>query len=198
MKGALDSLGVKPKERRAVILMLMAFFIIGNIIWLVFEVPDLNKARRDRDRYEKKNKDNTGLDADLLRVNTMVETLRGGELKLIANGREAQKLMQTVNRQALASGLNITRDRGGPASRAKKDQQFEEFKRIVSFYGGLLELTNFLKSMADEKSMIRVSNMAIKPTTDRLQLQVDLTFIASYPKSEEDSKPGSSKKGKKK
>ena len=34
MKGALDSLGVKPQERRAVILMLMAFFLIGNIIWL--------------------------------------------------------------------------------------------------------------------------------------------------------------------
>ena len=34
MKGALDSLGVKPQERRAVILMLMAFFLIGNCLSL--------------------------------------------------------------------------------------------------------------------------------------------------------------------
>jgi hypothetical protein len=41
--------------------------------------------------------------------------------------------------------------------------------------------------------MIRVSNMTVQPTVDRQQLKVDLAFVASYPKPDDDK----SKKGKK-
>ena len=39
--------------------------------------------------------------------------------------------------------------------------------------------------------MIRVSNMTVQPTVDRQQLKVDLAFVASYPKPDDDK----SKKG---
>ena len=60
----------------------------------------------------------------------------------------------------------------------------------------MIELVDFLKNVSKEQSMIRVSDMTILPTPDRKYLKVDLTFVASFPKPEADSK--SSKKGKKK
>jgi len=92
--------------------------------------------------------------------------------------------------------LNFTRSRGQSGS-SRKNQDFEEAKRTVSFQSGLIDLVEFLKNVSEGKSMIRVSNMTIMPTTDRKQLKVDLTFTASYPKPEVESKSKKSKKSKK-
>ena len=64
----------------------------------------------------------------------------------------------------------------------------------------MIKLVHFMKIVSEEQSMIRVSDMKIFPTADRRELQVDLTFVASYLKPETDSKSskGSKKKGKKK
>ena len=93
------------------------------------------------------------------------------------------------------SGLNITRTRGQKGS-ARGNKEFDEYKRTISFQSGMIELVDFLKNVSEEQSMIRVSDMKILPTPDRRYLKVDLTFIASLPKAEIESKP--SKKGKKK
>ena len=38
-----NMLGVKPHERRSVILLLIVFFMIGNVGWMFFEIPDLTE-----------------------------------------------------------------------------------------------------------------------------------------------------------
>jgi Tfp pilus assembly protein PilO len=203
MKGALDSLGVKPKERRAVILMLMGFFLVGNVIWLVFEIPTLIQTQTKLSKYEQENKKELsppkgerGLKEKLKDKRTDVETQKG-DTKKIKDGEEASNLIDLVERQALISGLNLGTSRGGQGSRLR-DKDFEEFKRTIKFTGNLMDLTTFLKKMSEEKSMIRVSDMTIQPTRDKKLLAVDLTFVASYPVSEPESKSKSKKKGKKK
>jgi len=203
MKGALDSLGVKPKERRAVILMLMGFFLVGNVIWLVFEIPTLIQTQTKLSKYEQENKKELsppkgerGLKEKLKDKRTDVETQKG-DTKKIKDGEEAANLIDLVERQALISGLNLGTSRGGQGSRLR-DKDFEEFKRTIEFTGNLMDLTTFLKKMSEEKSMIRVSDMTIQPTRDKKLLAVDLTFVASYPVSEPESKSKSKKKGKKK
>lgn len=180
MKGALDSLGVKPQERRAVILMLMGFFLVGNVIWLVFEIPALIETQSKLGNYLQENKDQQGLEGKLKDKRTEVEG-QGGKVKLASGGAQAQKLMELVERQARRSGLNVGRNSGGAVAR-RKDQDFEEFKRNIDFTGSLLDLTKFLKIMADpdQESMIRVSVMDISPTRNKMQLQGKLSFIASY------------------
>ena len=94
-----------------------------------------------------------------------------------------------------------TEGKGKGKGKGKGDQgkgkDFEEFKQTITLYGGLLELTGFLKDMTDDQSMIRVSNMNIQPATNaRKQLKVDLTFVASYPiepEAEPESKPKKNK-----
>ena len=81
MKGALDSLGVKPRERRAVILMLMGFFLVGNVIWLVFEIPSLLQTQTKLGKYENENKKGgRGLKEKLKDKRTEVESQKGNRM----------------------------------------------------------------------------------------------------------------------
>jgi|TARA_B100001971_G_scaffold212540_1_gene243007 hypothetical protein len=136
----------------------------------------------------------------LKEVKSELKTLRGLEdVKFATDGSHAQKLMELVEKKARRSGLSITRSRGSQGS-ARSSKEFEEYKRTISFSSGLIELVDFLKNVSEEQSMIRVSDMKILPTPDKRQLKVDLTFIASFPKPETDSKSSKAykKKGKKK
>jgi type II secretory pathway component PulM len=195
MTGALDYLGVKPQERRSVILLLIGFFVVGNGVWL-FMGPELIELRKSRDDLLGKNKLLAGVETRLKDVKIELKTLRGLEdTKVVTSQDHAQKLMKMVETKARRSGLNITRTRGQQSS-ARGNKEFDEYKRTISFQSGMIELVDFLKDVSEEQSMIRVSDMKILPTPDRRYLKVDLTFIASFPKAETESKPG--KKGKKK
>jgi len=195
MTGALDYLGVKPQERRSVIFLLIGFFVVGNVVWL-FLGPELIELRKSRDDLLGKNKLLAGVGTRLKDVKTELKTLRGlDDTKDVTSLDHAQKLMKMVETKARRSGLNITRTRGSQGS-ARGNKEFDEYKRTISFQSGMIELVDFLKNVSEEQSMIRVSDMKILPTPDRRYLKVDLTFIASFPKAEIESKP--SKKGKKK
>ena len=195
MTGALDYLGVKPQERRSVIFLLIGFFVVGNVVWL-FLGPELIELRKSRDDLLGKNKLLAGVETRLKDVKTELKTLRGlDDTKDVTSLDHAQKLMKMVETKARRSGLNITRTRGSQGS-ARGNKEFDEYKRTISFQSGMIELVDFLKNVSEEQSMIRVSDMKILPTPDRKYLKVDLTFIASFPKPEPESKP--SKKGKKK
>ena len=195
MTGALDYLGVKPQERRSVIFLLIGFFVVGNVVWL-FLGPELIELRKSRDDLLGKNKLLAGVETRLKDVKTELKTLRGlDDTKDVTSLDHAQKLMKMVETKARRSGLNITRTRGSQGS-GRGNKEFDEYKRTISFQSGMIELVDFLKNVSEEQSMIRVSDMKILPTPDRRYLKVDLTFIASFPKAEIESKP--SKKGKKK
>ena len=194
MTGALDYLGVKPQERRSVIFLLIGFFVVGNVVWL-FLGPELIELRKSRDDLLGKNKLLAGVETRLKDVKTELKTLRGlDDTKDVTSLDHAQKLMKMVETKARRSGLNITRTRGSQGS-GRGNKEFDEYKRTISFQSGMIELVDFLKNVSEEQSMIRVSDMKILPTPDRRYLKVDLTFIASFPKPEPESKP--SKKGKK-
>ena len=197
MTGMLDKIGVKPQERRPVIFLLMGFFVIGNVAWGVMG-PDLFELKQRRDGFLSQNKSIAGLDKRLKNLKTEVKTLRGMEDMKFATGVDhARNLMDTLEKKARRSGLNITRSRKGSARSSK---EFEEFKRIITFESDTIELVDFLKNVSEEQSMIRVSDMKIIPTPDRRKLKVDLTFVASFPIPETDSKSSkaSKKKGSKK
>ena len=101
----------------------------------------------------------------------------------VASGSEqAAKVLETLRREAGGNGITLTRNviaRSG----TRKDNPFEEHKRNVTFETGYVNLVKFLQDMAGkEDSMIRVSDFKISPTGDRQRLQVQMSFVASYPK----------------
>ena len=59
MIGVLESLGVKPQERRPVIFVLIGIFMVGNAVWILpvawGKGPELVKKVKDRDNLQRKN-----------------------------------------------------------------------------------------------------------------------------------------------
>ena len=192
----LNRIGVRPQERRAVILLLLGFLVIGNVVWL-FMGPELLKLQASLEGFEEKNKAMATLPDLVGKLDNDVKTLTA-ETGDVTDGRHAQQLMREIDSKARRMNLNFTRSRGqaGSSSR-KKNQDFEEVQRAVTFQSDLIDLVGFLKKISEGKSMIRVSKMVIKPTPERKNLNVDLTFVASYPKPDTDSKSKKSKKSKK-
>jgi len=190
----MDRVGIRPRERRSVILLLLGLLVVGNVVWM-FMGPELLSLQGSLKDFEEKNAALADLPKLIKEVEKEVQTLET-ETGGVTDGRQAQKLMEEIESKARRSGLNFTRSRGQSGS-SRKNQDFEEAKRTVSFQSGLIDLVEFLKNVSEGKSMIRVSNMTIMPTTDRKQLKVDLTFTASYPKPEVESKSKKSKKSKK-
>jgi len=192
---ALDRIGVRPQERRAVILLLLGFLLVGNVVWL-FMGPDLFKLQASLKDFEEKNKAMATLPDLVEKLENEVKTLTA-ETGEVTDGRHAQQLVKNIDSKARRMQLNFTRSKELGSSSRKKNQDFEEAKRQVTFQSDLIDLVVFLKKIADDKSMIRVSKMDIKPTRDRQNLAVDLTFTASYPKLDTESKTKKSKKDKK-
>ncbi len=190
----LDRIGIRSQERRSVILLLLGFLVVGNVVWL-FMGPELLGLQTSLKDFEKKNAALADLPKLIKGLEKEVQTLET-ETGGVTDGRQAQKLMEEIESKARRSGLNFTRSRGQSGS-SRKNQDFEEAKRTVSFQSGLIDLVEFLKNISEGKSMIRVSNMTIMPTTDRKNLKIDLTFTASYPKPEVETKSKKSKKSKK-
>ena len=190
---ALNRIGVRPQERRAAILLLLGLLVVGNVVWL-FIGPELLKLQASRKDFEEKNKAMATLPDLVEKLDNDVKTLTA-ETGDVTDGRHAQQLMREIDSKARRMNLNFTRSRGqaGSSSR-KKNQDFEEVQRAVTFQSDLIDLVGFLKKISEGKSMIRVSKMVIKPTPERKNLNVDLTFVASYPKPETDSKSEKSKK----
>ncbi len=190
---ALNRIGVRPQERRAVILLLLGFLVVGNVVWL-FMGPELLKLQSSLKDFEEKNKAMATLPDLAGKLENEVKTLTAetGEVK---SGRHAQTLMKAIDSQARRSNLDLKNSKGqrGSSSRTK-NQDFEEAKRAVTFQSDLIDLVGFLKKISEGKSMIRVSKMTVAPTADRMKLKVDLTFTASYPKPDTESKSKKSKK----
>ena len=191
---ALDRIGVRPQERRAVILLLLGFLVIGNGVWL-FLGPELFKLQDSLKDFEGKNKTMASLPVLVEKLEDEVKILTT-ETGKVTDGRHAQTLMKAIDSQARRSNLDLKNSKGqrGSSSLRKKNQDFEEAKRTVTFESDLIDLVGFLKKLSEGKSMIRVSKMRIQPTGDREKLKVDLTFTASYPKPDTESKSKKSKK----
>ena len=190
---ALNRIGVRPQERRAAILLLLGLLVVGNVVWL-FIGPELLKLQASRKDFEEKNKAMATLPDLVEKLDNDVKTLTA-ETGDVTDGRHAQQLMREIDSKARRMNLNFTKSTGqqGSSSR-KKNQDFEEVQRAVTFQSDLIDLVGFLKKISEGKSMIRVSKMVIKPTPERKNLNVDLTFVASYPKPDTDSKSKKSKK----
>ena len=56
----LDRMGIRPQERRSVILLLLTFLIIGTIAWLMMG-PKLLQLQTSRDQYREENKEAANL-----------------------------------------------------------------------------------------------------------------------------------------
>ena len=128
----LNRIGVRPQERRAVILLLLGFLVVGNVVWL-FMGPELLKLQASLESFEVKNKAMETLPDLVKKLDNDVKTLTA-ETGDVTDGRHAQQLMRDIDNKARRSGLTLTATKGQRSSSSRnKNQDFEEAKRTVTF-----------------------------------------------------------------
>ena len=176
----LNMLNVRAEERRAAIIFLMCALVAGNLVWLSME-PGLLALRSQLDKHEVELGREKMVQANHKEYKQKVAELNP-KASVASGSEQAAKVLETLRREAGDNGITLTRNvlaRSG----TRKDNPFEEHKRNVTFETGLINLVKFLQDVAGkEDSMIRVSDYKISPTGDRRRVQVQMSFVASYPK----------------
>ena len=176
----LNMLNVRTEERWAVIIFLMCALVVGNLVWLSME-PELLTLRSQLEKHELELAREKMVQTNHKEYKQKVEELNP-KASVASGSEQAAKVLETLRREAGDNGITLTRNvlaRSG----TRKDNPFEEHKRNVTFETNLINLVKFLQDVAGkEDSMIRVSDYKISPTADRQRVQVQMSFVASYPK----------------
>ena len=176
----LDMLNVRAEERRPAIIFLMCALVVGNLVWLSME-PGLLTLRSQLDKHEQELGREKMVQANHKEYKQKVAELNP-KASVASGSEQAAKVLETLRREAGDNGITLTRNvlaRSG----TRKDNPFEEHKRNVTFDTELINLVKFLQDVAGkEDSMIRVSDYKISPTRERRRVQVQMSFVASYPK----------------
>ena len=142
----LAKIGVKENERRSVIIFLLAVLVIGNVIWFFMgpQYFELSDALKD---FEKKNEklDKEAGEAELDNLKMSVSTLKK-EMGEVPDKKKAQNLQAEIYSKGVRSGLNFTRSRGTQGG-SRKNKDFDEERRTVTFQASTEDLVEFLKNL---------------------------------------------------
>lgn len=181
MKSFFDKL--TPAERRLVVLVGIALFVVINIWWIIPRFGEYGKFVKERDKtlelirkYNAEISRKKGYDDQILAL-----TKLGGE---IASQDAALRLVDEVNTHVALCAINVSSispmNRG---SSGGKTNFFEEATVQVGFNAGEQELINFLYRLADKQYLIRAKSLTVGPDLPgRTRLQGNVTLVKSYQK----------------
>jgi hypothetical protein len=186
MMGYLDRLNLRPFEKRLVVIVAAALFVVVNL-WLVIpHFGDLSKVQGRMSDAQRKLKKFTDEIAQAPKVERIVDQM---EAEGHAVPREDQSLhfSSAIESQASASGVTIIQ-RGG--ARTLTNQYFLEQSLTIQTMSGEKQLVDFLYRLGEGNSLIRVRDLSLKPDPGtRQSLQGSITLVASYQKTAKPAAP---------
>jgi Tfp pilus assembly protein PilO len=181
MKSVFETLNLSPAERRLVVGVLVVVFVFLNF-WLVWPHFDdwkqmqvsLADARRQLDHYE--------TDSALRPLlQKQLERLEDRSL-VLPSADQAIELDRTISRLArennvIVGGRNYTTPGRG---QNETNVFFEEKVVRTDITATDASLVSFLYSLGASNSMIRVSDMLIRPGSTQTNLAGSVTLVASF------------------
>ncbi|MCI0746104.1 MAG: hypothetical protein L0Y58_11925 [Verrucomicrobia subdivision 3 bacterium] len=181
MTSILDKLNLTPQERRLVVFVSLAVFVVLNI-WLVW--PEFGRVAF----WEQKRK---GAITTLNRFNAEVKRKSEYQAQLeklqeqggyIATDEQALALSKDVANQAALSGVVVNRYDPAPrATSGRTNAFFEEQGLVITVTTGEKELVDFLYNLG-ARGLIRVKSMSLSPDPTRMKLQGSITLVQSFQK----------------
>ena len=97
----MDRVGIRPQERRSVILLLLGLLVVGNVVWM-FMGPELLSLQGSLKDFEEKNAALADLPKLIKEVEKEVQTLET-ETGGVTDGRQAQNSWKRLRvRRAVA------------------------------------------------------------------------------------------------
>lgn len=178
MTNLFDKLNLRPFERRLVVVVGIALFIILNyfLVWPYFGAVAEKNARRE------KAKTTLALRLDeIAQTNKFVKELKAleGEGLAVPPEDQATDLARTINYQA-AQNLVTPQSLSRPFTRT--NEFFLEQSVTITTLSTEDALVNFLHSLGTGTSLIRVRELTLKRDQSQQKLTATIQLVASYQK----------------
>ena len=169
---------LNSSERRFVVGVGLAFFLVINIFWVWPHFSDWGVIRG---RLDTANATLATFDAMFQKTNAIsleVEKMQRGGGNVPAED-QAVAFLRTIQTQAAQSGVAVG---GNGRLITRTNQFFMEQIQTITVGAGEKQLVDFLYNLGSGDSLVRVRDLSIRPDPPRQQLQANITLIASYQK----------------
>ena len=164
-------------ERRVVMFVLVV--LIGVLAWMAFDMipkPEqtnvkINKINRDLKSWLKE-RNSVGTYKD------QINKLEGMSSAVVQEEQEVD-MSRTINKLEASSGINVSRQ--GRVNTETNNFFIEKSMRI-DFSGKENQIVDFLWKLGESDSLVRVSEMRVRPDKNRYKLEGWMELTASYQK----------------
>jgi hypothetical protein len=171
---------LNPMERRFVVGVGVAFFVVLNAVFVLPHYADWGETRKrmdnaqiELDKFERGTNDVPGLKQDISKYRS--------EGDVVPQEDQAVNFFRLIQNQATASGVGII-NMGSTRQSGATNQFFVEQNQTISTLSGEKQLVDFLYNLGAGKSLIRVKVLSVQPDAPHQQLSARITLIASYQK----------------
>jgi hypothetical protein len=177
-----DRLNLRPAERRLLVLVALAGFVVMNMIFIWPRFGELGReldaARAARAQAGQFRAEATSAPALEARLRELEDA--GSQ---VASSEQALALQTTVQLQAAQSGVTIlTYDSRGGAGDSRTAEFFQEQTLRVTALCTDAQLVDFLHKLGTGNSLIRVRDLDVRPDNSLMKLNCTITLVASYQK----------------
>jgi len=172
-----DKLNLSSGERRLVMFVLVV--LLCALTWMVWGmIPDpgatqekIDKAVIDLKRFD-------GEISKTDEYNRRVRELESMGSAVVPIEQEVN-MRRTINNLTAANGVRVTRL---GRTTTKTNEFFQEYTMRVDFSSKESDIVNFLWKLGESDSMVRVSDLLVKPDKNRYRLDGWMNLTASYQK----------------
>lgn len=182
MANFFDSIGMTPGERRLLVAVGLALFIVANLLFVRPHFGALGKTQEEilkveleMEKRQKHLNQIPGWTAELAKLED-----KGSQ---VPTEGQALQLLRLVQMGAAKNAVSLTRTTGGNASSGTSTNEFFEERTVsITLTASDKALVKFLYSLSDGNSYIRVRDILLRPEADRARLTGTATLVARYQK----------------
>lgn len=168
---------LNPVERRFVVGVAVAFFLVGNIVFVWPHFADWGQTRTAMNNWlGQLDKFQRGADK-LPHLKTEIAKYQK-EGETVPVEEESVHFFNLITRQSAASGVQI--NDMGSTHQSGTNQFFVEQNQTITTQSGEKQLVDFLYRLGAGNSLIRVRALSVNPDPPHQQLQARVTLVASY------------------
>lgn len=172
---------LNPVERRFVVGVGVAFFVVINAVWVLPHFGDWSTTRAAmNDAQRKVQLFDEGI-RHLPEVQAAIAKYHN-EGQVVPQEEQAVNFLRLILNQAAASGVGILNNGNVRQSLNTNNPYFVEQNQTITTQSGEKQLVDFLYNLGAGNSLIRVKNLSVQPDAPHQALTARITLVASYQK----------------
>lgn len=170
---------LRPSERRLVVGIGIVFFVVINF-WFV--IPQFGEWDRVQARMWEANEKLKAYQKEIDMIPAYEKIVRQleSEGQSVPPEEQSAQFSRTIQTQQARSGVQIV---STSKMQVKTNQFFLEQSQSISLQGKEPQLVDFIYSLGEGNSLIRVRDLSIRPDPPRFQLTANVRLVASLKKS---------------